>query len=85
MPTKYKQLIAHLLDYAADVLSNRSCNDLHIEDIPEHRELIEKAYRWSGLLADQDSFVPNIGKDGSLVTYDYLIMEYLAHAIEEQQ
>lgn len=67
------QLIAKLLNSASDVFSNHGCNDFELANTPEN----------VNLLRDIDSeYQP--GKNSTLYTQDWLIMNHLARRAKDE-
>ncbi|MFA6235612.1 MAG: hypothetical protein WC824_15695 [Bacteroidota bacterium] len=79
MNTTEKKLAASLLKRASDEFSNHGCNDMTLPDTPENQALAIKVQEWSG---DPDFKVFKT-RSGELHFYDWMLMAYLADALEK--
>jgi hypothetical protein len=74
-----KHLISQLLEAASDEYTTHGCNDLILENTPGNRKVVEEMAEW----ADPEEPVPVHIHNGDIITYDWLLMRYLAERIVE--
>lgn len=70
-----------LLKQAADEMSNNVCNDYSVEDTPENRKFITDMM--AHMADDEEYDVSEHIYNGEIVTYDWMVLEYIAHLVAE--
>ena len=70
-----------ILKYAADQMSNYSCNDYFIPDTPENREFLIALHVW----ADDEAFeIEDAVHGNNLCCMDWMVLDYIAYLVEEE-
>jgi len=88
---KREHLLARASDWLkgwAEELSNRTCDELYLDNTPEDRELWQAAKAWAITNPDYDLDADQFDGDGDqtgkqLTVWGSLVAEYLAHALTE--
>lgn len=71
-----------VLRQAADEMSNNGCNDFYLSDTPEHRKFITE------MMTNRSNDVFDIEEciyKGKIIATDWMILEYIAELLEQQQ
>jgi hypothetical protein len=74
-----RKAAARLLNDAADEFSNNICNDFYLENTPENRELVQKMQTDEHMDEDLNF------SEGKILTYDWILMRYLARKLESEE
>lgn len=70
-----------LLRQAADEASNNSCNDYYVDDTRENRKFIIDMMKY---FEEEDFDIDdNLGEDDQIYTTDWMVLDYIAHLVEE--